>query len=65
MIWRMRAPNKPDAANRRQPLGFREFLGESGALVFTAAVADPFRWATREHEQKTKVHYRHGSARFR
>jgi hypothetical protein len=36
-------PNKPDGANRRQPLGFREFLGESSVLAFTAAVAHPER----------------------
>ena len=37
--------NKPDGANRRQPLGFREFVGESGVLAFTAAVAHPLRSA--------------------
>jgi hypothetical protein len=36
-------PNKPDPANRRQPLGFRASLRESGALAFAAAVADPLR----------------------
>jgi hypothetical protein len=40
---RFGTPNKPDAANRRQPLGFWKPVGESGALAFTAAVADPFR----------------------
>ena len=35
--------NKPDGANRRQPLGFRESTGEYGAVAFTAAVAHPFR----------------------
>ena len=38
-----RIANKPDAANRRQPLGFRESTGESGPVAFTAAVPDPFR----------------------
>ena len=35
--------NKPDGANRRQPLDFREFVGEPGVLAFTATVAHPFR----------------------
>ena len=36
-------PNKPDGANRSQPLGFREFAGEPGAVAFAAAVAHRFR----------------------
>ena len=39
----MKPANKPDAANRRQPLSFRKPVDESEALAFTAAVADPFR----------------------
>jgi hypothetical protein len=38
-------PNKPDGANRRQPLGFRGSLVESGVIAFTGAVAHPFHWA--------------------
>ena len=34
---------KPDPANRRQPLGLRELLGECSVFAFTAVVADPFR----------------------
>jgi hypothetical protein len=41
-----RTANQPDGANRRQPLGFREFVGQSSALAFTAAVAHPCRWTT-------------------
>ena len=41
----MNSSNKPDRANRRQPLGFRESRGESGILAFTAAVAHPCRSA--------------------
>jgi hypothetical protein len=39
----MKQPNQPDAANRRQPLGFRERVINTGVADFTAAVADPFR----------------------
>jgi len=38
------SPNQPDRANRRQPLGFREPLGEAGVSVLPAAVAHPGRW---------------------
>ena len=38
-----RTANKPDGANRRQPLGFREFVAKSSVLAFTAAVAHPLR----------------------
>jgi uncharacterized protein (TIGR03067 family) len=38
-----KTPNKPDGANRRQPLGFREFAAESGALALMAAGAHPHR----------------------
>ena len=31
--------NQPDAANRRQPLSFRERVGQAGFLGFTAAIA--------------------------
>src|SRR5947208_708390 len=36
-------PNQPDRANRRQPLGFREPVGEAGVSGMTAAVAHPGR----------------------
>jgi hypothetical protein len=39
-----RRPNRPDRANRRQPLGFRETVGEPSVDGFTAAVAHPGRW---------------------
>jgi len=38
-------PNEPDRANRRQPLGFREAVGETRFRGFTAAVAHPGRSA--------------------
>src|SRR5216683_600818 len=42
---RRRPPNKPDGANRRQPPGFREGVGEAGVRGLTAAVAHLRRWA--------------------
>ena len=36
-------PNKPDRANRRQPLGFLELVGEPSVSDLTAAVAHPGR----------------------
>lgn len=39
----MSSPNKPDGANRRQPLSLREWVGEAGVRPFTAAVAHPGR----------------------
>ncbi len=42
---RRRPPNKPDGANRRQPPGFREGVGEAGVRGLTAAVAEPQRSA--------------------
>src|SRR6266511_2406219 len=41
LVW----PNKPDGANRRQPLGCRERVGESSVRGLTAAVAHPGRSA--------------------
>jgi len=38
-------PNEPDRANRRQPLGFRERVGEAYVMRLTAAVAHPCRSA--------------------
>ncbi len=40
---RITPPNKPDGANRRQPLGFRERVAEDGVGVLPAAVAHPGR----------------------
>jgi len=50
-----RTANKPDGANRRQPLRFRESRGESGVLAFTAAVAHPRRSARRSKEPELRV----------
>ena len=36
--------NKPDRANRRQPLSFLEPVGEFGVRGLTAAAAHPGRW---------------------
>ena len=44
-ILEMKRPNQPDRANRRQPLGFREPLGEAAVSVLPAAVAHPGRSA--------------------
>jgi len=38
------SPNKPDRANRRQPLDLGETVGEAGVTGSTAAVAHPERW---------------------
>jgi membrane protein implicated in regulation of membrane protease activity len=38
-------PNKPDGANRRQPLGFRARVADAVVTGLTAAVAHPGRWA--------------------
>ena len=35
--------NKPDRANRRQPLGYRQPLGNADVSGLTAAVAHPGR----------------------
>jgi hypothetical protein len=42
---RIETANQPDGANRRQPLGLREAVGEVGFVDFTAAVAHPHRYA--------------------
>jgi hypothetical protein len=42
----MSGAHKPDRANRRQPLGFRELVGEANVSGMTAAVAHPRRSAT-------------------
>jgi len=36
--------NEPDGANRRQPFGFREWVGVAGVVGFTAAVAHLECW---------------------
>ena len=41
----MTQANKPDRANRRQPLGFRERVGELGVSGLTAAIAHSGRKA--------------------
>jgi len=37
--------NKPDRANRRQPLGLRQSVGEAGVSGLSAAIAHPERAA--------------------
>lgn len=39
-----RLPNKPERANRRQAVGFREAVGDAVVMGLTAAVAHPGRW---------------------
>ena len=40
----MKRANEPDRANRRQPLSFRERVGEPGVMGLAAAVAHPDCW---------------------
>src|SRR5271165_1445404 len=49
-------PNKPDGADRRRPLRFREPGGEAGVVGITAAAGHLERWVAKLIMRNTVIH---------